>query len=170
MFFQRKPRCDRETHWEAATAVRTSTDSTRSDLLFGIQSRPLPPCSSHQTTSSSATYKYKEVHILMLLWEEDDLECLNEALELQFIFSILYNFTTHISTIPSRGASQHVKNEISKLQHVLNRTDCLLIVYYSGHGNFAKYGRMIWSAYESVLLPTYTPTTRIKRLTRGKET
>jgi hypothetical protein len=45
---------------------------------------------------------YKEVHVLMFLWEDDDLHVRGEVLQLRNLFSSLYNFTTHISTIPSK--------------------------------------------------------------------
>jgi hypothetical protein len=97
----------------------------------------------------SKIQQYNEVLVLMFLWEDDDLHGLDEVRELQDVFSTLYNFTTHTSTIPSRRPHRHVKNEFSKIEHILNRKDCLVIVYYSGHGHLLRYGEMAWSAYKS---------------------
>jgi hypothetical protein len=152
MFFQRCTRCTEATHRKTAMAVRASIESDRpTSLLDSEVETSLTthlPQSAEEPPDTSQPYRYKEVYVLMFLWKDDDLQVLNEVQQLRDVFSTLYNFKTHISIIPSRRPYQHVKNELSRLQHILNRTDCLVIVYYAGHGYLFKYGKMTWSAYE----------------------
>lgn len=155
MFPRRNRRCEAASHREAASAVRVSTDSSCpsiKELKSYRHTSPTEP--SHRFVDELSNVpkrcRYNKVHALMFLWEDDDLQVHPEVQDLRDVFSTLYNFTTHISIIPSKTPSQHVKNEISKLRHILNYSDNLLIVYYSGHGHLLKYGKMTWSAYRSV--------------------
>jgi len=134
-----------------AMAVRVSTDEDRNPSPHESESEtpPLEPHTSKQQSDTSKSYRYKEIHALMFLWKDDDLHVLNEVNELKAVFDKHYHFTSIlISVIPSRKPYCHVKNEIENLRHVLNRTDSLVIVYYSGHGHLFGYGKMTWSAYE----------------------
>lgn len=153
MFFRKKRRCVAKSHLRTSLALQLSTESINPNIHLDSEDHGSPNTPLYQSPSSSAPYQYNEVLVFMFLWEDDDLHVLNEVRELEHVFLTLFNFTTHISTIPSRRPYRHVKNEFSKIEHILSRKDCLVIVYYSGHGHLLKYGKMTWSAYKSVSLP-----------------
>jgi hypothetical protein len=138
--------------------VRTSTDSSLHSL-DGLESPPETSPTTpleylqNQHPRASKGCHYKKIHVLMFLCEDGDLRVRGEVQQLRNVFSSLYNFTTHISIIPSKNPSQHVKNEISELHHILSSSNNLVIVYYSKHEHLLKYGKLRWSAYQSVSLP-----------------
>jgi len=76
-------------------------------------------------------YPYKEVHVLMLSWVEDDLGVLEEIQTLQRVFRELYHFSTtaHIR-IPSEDPYAGVERKIDDLKRFWSHPDNLLIVYY----------------------------------------
>jgi hypothetical protein len=153
MLFRRRAKCVEATHRATAMSVRASIEPEHSadpnEWQDKIISRT-PPLHHFpkEYSTTSEPYRYNEVHVLMFVWEDDDLDCLQEVQQLEGVFSNLYNFNTKTSIIPSRRPYRHVKNEISRLIDVLNRPDCLVIVYYSGHGQLLKYGNLAWSPYE----------------------
>lgn len=153
MLFQRKAKCVEATHGASFAAVRASTEPEQSTIPNEWEHKFIPPTAPlhhfpKEDPTTSQPYQYNEAQVLMFVWEDDDLDCLQEVQQLEGVFSKLYNFNTKISIIPSRRPYRHVKNEISRLIDILNRPDCLVIVYYSGHGHLFQYGNLAWSAYE----------------------
>jgi hypothetical protein len=150
MFSRRQPKCVGTTHIKMAMAVRTSIEEDREPGLHETEGEiaSLEHTIPTLLPLTSRSYRYKGVYVLIFLWQDDDLNVKNEVKELKDVFERYYRFTVAISVIPSRRPYHHVKNEIEKLHNVLSRNDCLVIVYYSGHGHLFGYGKMTWSAYE----------------------
>jgi hypothetical protein len=153
MVFRGKAKCVEATHGATAMAVQASTepeDSTDPNEWENKIISPTPPLHHFpkEYPTTSEPYRYNEVHVLMFIWEDDDLDCIQEVQQLEGVFSKLYNFNTKISIIPSRRPYRHVKNEISRFIDILNRPDCLVIVYYSGHGHLLQCRNLAWSPYE----------------------
>jgi hypothetical protein len=78
---------------------------------------------------------YKEVHVLLMCWKEDDLECWGEIEGLRNVFKSLYNFHTVTPyQIPSSNPYSAVGIQLHNLVERYSAPDNLLIVYYGGHG------------------------------------
>jgi len=101
--------------------------------------------------------QYTDVHVLLISWEADDLDCNEEISELRDVFAKSYHFRTERYIIPngdvnddSNAASfkafQALSKEITRFSssHPLD-TD-LLIVYYGGHGALHESNRCFWAA------------------------
>ena len=89
--------------------------------------------------------RYRDVHVLLLSWQADDLGVIKEILELRDVFSKIYRYKSEHWQIPSKSAFNVLRK---KLNDFLNDYDCetnLLIIYYGGHGFMDKERRCMWS-------------------------
>ncbi|KAF8847067.1 hypothetical protein BDZ45DRAFT_699495 [Acephala macrosclerotiorum] len=104
-------------------------------------------CQPTQSTTRSS-YPYKEIHALMLYWEEDDLGCGEETHCLKEVFERKFHFTTvqHV-VIPSSQLYGFVESTLCEFKRKHSCKDNLLLVYYAGHGGLDAFGRMTWCAY-----------------------
>lgn len=108
------------------------------------QDTPSQPVQGTLRTS----YAYKEIHALILCWEEDDLGCEAEALRLKGVFDDRFHITsTRYVSIPSTQPYGFVESELCDFKRDHSCKENLLIVYYGGHGGLDEYGRMTWSPY-----------------------
>lgn len=95
--------------------------------------------------ASSKEQKYSAVKVLLLKWEQCDLDPTveNETLELQSVFRDLYGFDAGYSTdvfrIPSQLSEDALDAFVSNAKLTFSQLQTsekkLMIVYYNGHGH-----------------------------------
>ena len=97
-------------------------------------------------------YRYKEVHVLLLSWEDDDLGVVDEVVELEDVFRKAYGCqTVRRWEIPSLKPYSKLEDQLYRFRKKYSSSDNLLIVYYAGHG-YLDYSRLWkWAAYRYVL-------------------
>ncbi len=97
------------------------------------------------------TYIYKEVHVLLLSWEDDDLGVIAEVAELEKVFRKDYGYhTVRKWEIPSLKPYSTLEDELYRFRKDHSSKDNLLIIYYAGHG-YLDYSRLWkWAAYRYV--------------------
>ena len=80
--------------------------------------------------------RYKEVHVLLLSWEDDNLGFVTEKLELSKVFQQVYHYEVEERRIPSDHSHRAVRQQICKLLDEFENKEILLIVYYGGRTYF----------------------------------
>jgi len=91
--------------------------------------------------------RYREVHALLLSWEDDDLGVVNEIAELEDVFQQIYRFEVDVWRIPSERSHIAVAGKVLGFLNDYESTDSLLIVYYGGHGSMNDDRQCVWSWY-----------------------
>ncbi|PNP84784.1 hypothetical protein FNYG_01878 [Fusarium nygamai] len=94
---------------------------------------------------NSAYSRYTEVQVLLIRWEEDELEVEWELNELQRVFHRLYGFTTDKFLIPTQNSHRKLNHKVLGFVEEHENEDTLLIVYYGGHGIINKARQSTWS-------------------------
>ena len=96
----------------------------------------------------NSKYRYKEVHVLLLSWEDDDLGVVDEVVELEDVFRKDYGCeTVERWEIPSLKPYSNLEDKLYLFRKNYSSCDNLLIVYYAGHG-YLDYSRLWkWAAY-----------------------
>lgn len=97
--------------------------------------------------------RYKEVHALLLSWEQDNLGVANEIAELKDVFQQIYHFNVDGWKIPSEKSHNSLAAKVLGFLNDYDSTENLLIVYYGGHGFMNDDRQCVWSWYVS----PYTP-------------
>ena len=150
------------------TLAKESTQTLPSHILTNGHAQPLP--TTHVTALSAyhikvedfvdrlrasvenffpnSKYRYKEVHVLLLSWEDDDLGVVDEVAELEDVFRKDYGCqTVERWEIPSLRPFSNLEDKLYLFRKKYSSTDNLLIVYYAGHG-YLDYSRLWkWAAY-----------------------
>ena len=81
---------------------------------------------------------------LLLLWEDDNLGCIQEVEDLKTTF-LNYNFEAEIWKIPEGGSSQiELVLKMAAFVEECKSSSELLIVYYAGHGEMSVVGDNMW--------------------------
>lgn len=89
--------------------------------------------------------RYREVHVLLLSWEEDNLGVIGELTELQTVFKDMYRFDTETWKIPNRKSHNSLVSRMTRFLDDFEADDNLLVVYYGGHGGMNDDRQCIWS-------------------------
>ena len=83
--------------------------------------------------------------VLLLYWEEDDLNVKCEVDALRQVFKVTYHFETETYIIPP--SKSHIMLMGFVVEFVTHwESDFLIIVYYAGHGsmNDARQSTLVW--------------------------
>lgn len=88
--------------------------------------------------------RYSAVNVLLLSWEEDDLEVITEVDRLHRVFEKLYGFSADQWSIPSSDAHGELQDRLRAFTKTYGKEDALLIVYYGGHGYLDDFRQPIW--------------------------
>ncbi|KAM0354163.1 hypothetical protein ACHAPU_001198 [Fusarium lateritium] len=94
---------------------------------------------------NSAYSRYNEIQVLLIRWDEDELEVEWELNELQRVFRELYRFTTDKFLIPTQNSHRKLTHKVLSFVEEHENEDTLLIVYYGGHGVINKARQSTWS-------------------------
>lgn len=90
-----------------------------------------------------------QIHVLLLLWEEDDLDLHTHVRDLQLLFTGDCNFTTtQTFNIPSAKPYKSLSIELHEWIAKSSKKENLLIVYYNGHGHLDSIHHLKWYAYK----------------------
>ncbi|TVY87185.1 Cyclic pyranopterin monophosphate synthase [Lachnellula willkommii] len=91
--------------------------------------------------------RYKEVHVILFHWQEDDMGVLYDMQTLAGLFNDTYRSSsveTHL--IPSKNPYSFVERALDNFKRAHSHPESLLIVYYNGHG-YLENGKMMMCAY-----------------------
>ncbi|KAH8661280.1 hypothetical protein BGZ61DRAFT_149318 [Ilyonectria robusta] len=94
---------------------------------------------------NSAYSRYKEVQVLLIRWEEDELEVEWEMEELRKVFRDMYGFSTEQFLIPTQNSHRKLNHKALSFVEEHEKEDMLLLVYYAGHGVINKARQSTWS-------------------------
>lgn len=95
-------------------------------------------------SSSPPPYPYKEIHSLIVLWADDDLDLWWELDDLNKAFE-KFRFTSRkIFYLPSENPYAALASEIQAFTD--GKEDALLVFYYSGHGYLDDFQHLRWAA------------------------
>lgn len=89
--------------------------------------------------------RYKEVHALLLSWEDDNLGVIDEVIELEDVFRHTYRFEVEVWRIPTGRSHNSLAAKILGFLNDYESKDNLLIVYYGGHGYMNDDPQCVWS-------------------------
>ncbi|KAF4451893.1 hypothetical protein F53441_5212 [Fusarium austroafricanum] len=101
--------------------------------------------SAKRAFPNSAYSRYSEVQVLLIRWDEDELEVEWELNELRRVFNDLYGFTTDKFLIPTQNSHRKLNHKALSFVEEHENEDTLLIVYYGGHGVINKARQSTWS-------------------------
>ena len=76
--------------------------------------------------------RYREVHVLLLSWEDDNLGVIKEVLELENVFRQVYFYDVEVWKIPSDHSFKALRTQVNRFLELFEDKDNLLIVYYGG--------------------------------------
>ncbi|CAF3502709.1 unnamed protein product [Fusarium graminearum] len=147
--------------------VQASDTSTHTSLSL-TSSVCLPPLSTHDTekshhhiedferfvedlqTSAKRAFpnsdysRYNDVQVLLIQWDEDELQVEGELNELRRVFN-LYGFTTTKFRIPTSNSHRKLNQKVLSFVEEHENEDALLVIYYGGHGIINKARQSTWS-------------------------
>ena len=76
--------------------------------------------------------RYKQVHVLLLSWQDDNLGAIREILELQDVSRWNYLFQVDEWHIPSDRSQRLLRQRVSQFLNDYEHPETLLIIYYGG--------------------------------------
>lgn len=127
-------------------------ERTHDISLVGSHIKDLDAWASILNQSISASHpraagsRYTDVIVLLLRWEDDDLDVVNEISELDDTFRSVYGYRTEQWKIPSTQSHIALVRRILDLLTHPATGDKLLIVYYGGHGYMNDQRDCVWMA------------------------
>lgn len=76
--------------------------------------------------------RYKNVHAVLVSWEEDNLGVISEVVELRDVFRHTYFYDADEWRIPSTHSYKALRRRMSKFLDEFEDKENLLIIYYGG--------------------------------------
>ncbi|KAL8815419.1 MAG: hypothetical protein Q9223_005443 [Gallowayella weberi] len=98
--------------------------------------------------------RYSDVNVLLLSWEDDDLDVVTEITELSTVFSQVYGYETDHYRIPSTQSHIALARKILESLLASDSSEKLLIVYYGGHGYMNDQRDCVWLCNQRPDAPT----------------
>ena len=91
---------------------------------------------------------YAAVTALMLVWQDDDLGCINEVRELSVILEQVFHYTVRQFLIPSERSQASLGRAVSDFLYDHGSCGNLVLIYYGGHGDPDLEGgkEAVWAA------------------------
>ena len=88
------------------------------------------------------------MNALMLLWEDDDLNCIQEVKQFSTLLDKKFRFNVRQFLIPSSRPQDALNKAVGEFLYSFGTHDCLIVVYYAGHGDPDLDGdrEAIWAA------------------------
>jgi hypothetical protein len=102
-----------------------------------------------KTTLPRTSRRYRDVVVLLLRWEEDDLGTETEISDLERVFQDMYHYRTERYLIPSKDSETQLEYFLNDFRRAHDDEASLLILYYGGHGSLElnrRPSRSIWQA------------------------
>ncbi|KAL5319401.1 hypothetical protein ACEPPN_012453 [Leptodophora sp. 'Broadleaf-Isolate-01'] len=100
--------------------------------------------SANRALPNRGLTRYKEVEVLLLRWEEDELEVEWELNDLAKVFGD-YGFNTETWLIPTKSPLRKMMAKALEFIDDHETPDTLLIVYYGGHAKINEARQSTWS-------------------------
>ncbi|KAE9374104.1 hypothetical protein N431DRAFT_556511 [Stipitochalara longipes BDJ] len=92
---------------------------------------------------TSSQPRYKKVEVLLLRWEQDDLNVEPELSDLARVFR-KYNFGTESWLIPAQNSHRKMMLKAGEFVEKHESKDCLMVVYYGGHAYINPARQSTW--------------------------
>jgi hypothetical protein len=111
-------------------------------LLFLPKAKCLQ--SANRALPSCGLPRYREVKVLLLRWEEDELQVEWELDDLAEVFRN-YGFHTDTYLIPTKSPLRKVMGKVLEFVDDFESEDTLFIIYYGGHAKINEARQSTWS-------------------------
>ncbi|KAK4154901.1 hypothetical protein C8A00DRAFT_32256 [Chaetomidium leptoderma] len=140
-------------------SIRAATHDT---ALAAFHTADFSSFLSHLTDAVSAAWpdrlgaRYKKVKVLLLSWDQDDLDVEPQVRNLESVFGGLYHYDTEYWKIPSRRSAVELSRKVADLADAHGQEGNLLILYYGGHARPSDQagGSPVWAANRNRNSPT----------------
>ena len=143
---------------EVAAIAQPTTTSQGSPLQPEDQAPSMSMIAKQiQVAASEAwdcRFRYHDVFVLLLAWEEDEKSTSPEFAHLEETFRCVYHYKTEVWKIPTRSPERDIKERLLSFLNVNDAEDTLVIIYYTGHAMLNSHPQEapLWSPYASSLL------------------
>ncbi|CAD6448094.1 88532b95-296d-43b4-9bfb-982be07c9793 [Sclerotinia trifoliorum] len=94
--------------------------------------------------------RYAEVLVVLIKWEESDIDAQPEFNALRTMFEICYGFTTDTWSIPSTHSHNKLMLQAMNYIEKHGTEDNLIIIYYGGHATINNSRQATWSCNEDI--------------------
>jgi len=102
---------------------------------------------------SSNVGRYKDIHVIMICWENDSLGVQKELAHLKEVFEYSYQYRVEMVRLPSQRSEAAIEALLEQYIKLYDGQDNLLIFYYGGHGEWANNESFKIAPGEYVALP-----------------
>jgi hypothetical protein len=99
---------------------------------------------ANETLPTRGPTRYKEVKVLLIRWEEDDLDVKWELDDLGKVFTE-YGFDVEVFLIPTKSAHHKMNGWALQFIDRFDSENTLFMVYYGGHANINSARQLMWS-------------------------
>ncbi|KAL8853740.1 MAG: hypothetical protein Q9221_001383 [Calogaya cf. arnoldii] len=99
----------------------------------------------------SGSSRYRDVYVLLLSWEGDDLGVVGEIDDLEAVFRDIYRYRVERWKIPSTTSHNSLVYRIMHALRDFESNDKLFITYYGGHGFMNDDRQCVWLSIQTML-------------------